>query len=63
MHLTHREIRKRVYEKYPLTDAEKRCAEEKRIMTRLREKYTAELYEQTREKRDWSGGAEDKPDL
>lgn len=51
--MTHREIRKRVYEKYPITESELKCAEEKRILNRLREKYMIELYEQGREKKDW----------
>lgn len=49
--MTHSQIRKIVYDKYPIYPGELKCQEEKRQMTRLREKYMRELYEQAREKR------------
>lgn len=58
--MNHKEVRKMVYDKYPFSKSELKCAEEKRIMSRLREKYMTELYEQAREKRDWEGSRADK---
>lgn len=59
--MTHKEIRKRVYDKYPVSKSEMCCAEEKRIMDRLREVYMKKLYEQGGEKRDWQRSAEGEP--
>lgn len=40
------EIRKRVYDKFPIKKSEKKCADEKRIMDNLRVAMAKKLYEE-----------------
>lgn len=55
-------LMKMVYEKYPISKGEMKCAIEKRIMNRLRDAYLKKcLDEQKRAKEDWRGGTADKP--
>jgi len=45
-------IMKKVYEKYPKTEGEKKCREEREILERLRAKYKKELEDVQRDRKE-----------
>lgn len=47
------EIRKQVYEKFPVSKAEKKCADEKRTMDDLRSNFRKKLIAESKEKREF----------
>lgn len=51
--MTPKDREKLVYQKYPVSKAEHKCRNEKRIMDRLRDVYRKKLMEQGKEKREY----------
>lgn len=45
-----REIRKKVYEKFPVTKAEQDCRNEKKMLDAIRKNYAKKLIEELKEK-------------